>query len=152
MAEQGMKSTGTGQPVMGLGSDGNFYLFTVDPATGNIVTNAQSPASTFRLVSAANSDNATVVKNSAGKVFTIQGLNAAAATRWLKLYDKATAPASTDTPKKTYALQASVPFTFNLAGYQFANGIGFRLVTGSADNDNTAVTAGDILGLNIDYT
>lgn len=108
---------------------------------------------TSRLLSAANSDNPTVVKNAAGSVFSIQGQNAAAAVRWLKLYDKATAPSSADTPVKSIALAASVPFSFQwLAGYPFVNGISFRLVNGSADNDNTAVTAADILGLNIDFT
>jgi hypothetical protein len=108
---------------------------------------------TARLLSAANTDNAAVVKAAAGIVFAIQGVNAAAATRYLKLYNKATAPASTDTPIKTLALQASLPFSFSWLdlGLDFPLGIGYRLVTGSADNDATAVTAGDILGLNIDY-
>jgi hypothetical protein len=149
MAEQGATFSQTGQVAMGVGPDGKTYALASD-SSGTLAT--PSAASTARLVSAANSDNATVVKNTAGKVYLIQGLNAAAATRWLKLYNKATTPASTDVPVKTFALQASVPFTFNLGGYAFSNGIGYRIVTGSADNDNTAVTAGDILGLNIDYT
>lgn len=110
-------------------------------------------ATTSRLVSAANSDNATVVKASAGRLFKIDGYNAAASVRWLKLYDKATAPSAADTPRRSIALPASSRFELNFTdlGLAFAAGIGFRLVTGSADADNTAVTAADVLGLNLDY-
>lgn len=111
--------------------------------------------SVSRLPSAANSNNATVVKASAGWLFHINGHNAAAGVRYLKLYNKATAPTvGTDTPFLTLALPASSPFKFefpNVNGLYFSTGIGFGLVTGAADNDNTAVTAADILGLNIMY-
>jgi hypothetical protein len=50
----------------------------------------------------------------------------------------------------TLALPASAPFRFEFAnGADFPIGLGFRLVTGSADNDATAVAANDILGLNL---
>lgn len=109
--------------------------------------------STARLVSAANIDNATVAKASAGRVFAIQGYNANAAVRYLKLYNKATAPSSADTPRRTMALPPSAGFAFDWAdiGLAFTTGISYRIVTGSADNDNTSVTAADIVGLNIDY-
>jgi hypothetical protein len=106
---------------------------------------------TARLLSAANSDNATVVKAAKGKIYIITGWNAATVS-YLKLYDKATAPASTDTPRHTEYLAASQKFQLNFPnGLQFASGIGYRLVTGSADNDTGAVAAAAVLGLNIDY-
>lgn len=110
-------------------------------------------STTSRIVSAANSNNATSAKGSSGRIYGIQGYNAASAVRYLKLYNGASAPTvGTDVPVKTLALPPSAAFAYDFAnGYYFSTGIGYGLVTGSADNDNTAVTAGDILGLNIDY-
>lgn len=110
-------------------------------------------ASNARLLSAANSDNATEVSNGPVDVTFIQGVNAAAAVRWLKLYDTyvGAAPASTDTPKMSIPLAASLPFSFPIGGLRFNPKFGYRLTVNGADNDATAVTAADILGLNISY-
>lgn len=105
---------------------------------------------TGRLLSAAASDNATLVK--AGNIFLSRatGYNAAAAARYLKLYDKATAPASTDVPRKTLYLPPTSAFSLDMNDF-FVLGLGYRITVGSADNDTAALTAGDILGLNLDY-
>jgi len=110
--------------------------------------------STARLLSAAGSSgDATNVKASAGRVYSIQGVNVATSARYLKLYNSASAPtAGSGTPVKTLYLPASAAFVFDWPlGLTFATGIGFTLVTGSADNSSTSVTAADILALNIDY-
>lgn len=106
-----------------------------------------------RLASSANSDNATLVKNAAGDVFSIHGYNGNAAVRYLKLYNKASSPTvGTDTPFMTLALAPTSIFTYTIpGGVYFSTGIGFGLVTGAADADNTSVGSGDILGLNIAY-
>ena len=105
-----------------------------------------------RLPSAAATVNATLVRAGSGRVYEINGQNAAAAVVYLKLYDKATAPVvGTDVPVYTLAIAASGPFRFDLGGFQFALGIGYGLTTDAADNGTTALTAGDILGLNIAY-
>lgn len=119
---------------------------------GDVYTEGGS--ATARLVSAANSVNATLIKNTNAKVFTITGYNAAAALRYLKLYNKATAPTvGTDTPVFTYALPATAAFQFTIpGGYQFSTGLGFGLTVNAADADTTAVTAGDITVLHINYT
>lgn len=110
------------------------------------------PALAHRLLSAAADTNSTLVRAGAGNVSRIIGHNAAAAVRYIKLYDKATAPTvGTDTPKLTLAVPASAPFNIDLAGFPFALGIGFGIVTGAADNSTAAPVAGDILGLNILY-
>lgn len=116
-------------------------------ATGGI-------ASTYRLLSAAGtSGDAANVKASAGRLYAIQGYNAASSVRYLKLYNSASAPtAGSGTPVKTLALPPTAAFAFDWPlGYTFATGIGFTLVTGSADNSSSSVTAADIVGLNIDY-
>lgn len=108
---------------------------------------------TSRIPSAANSTNATSAKASAGLVKGFNGHNAAAAVRYLKIYNKASAPTvGTDTPVFTFAIPASSSFSFSFGdGLYLATGIAYALTTGAADSDNTAVTAADILGLNVLY-
>jgi hypothetical protein len=110
--------------------------------------------STARLLSASGSSgDATNVKNSAGRLYAIQGYNASSSVRYLKLYNTSSAPtAGSGTPVKTLALPPSCGFAFDWPlGLTFSTGIGFTLVTGVADNNSSSVTAGDILGLNLDY-
>lgn len=110
-----------------------------------------------RLVASAASDNATIAYDGPCELVHINGHNAKASVVYLKLYRLTAAqiagptlPANTDTPFMTLALAASAPFRFEFAnGADFPLGLGFRLVTGSADNDATAVAANDILGLNL---
>lgn len=105
-----------------------------------------------RLPSAAASANATLVRAGAGRVYEINGQNAKAAVVYLKLYDKATTPTvGTDVPVYTMACAASGPFRFDLGGFQFTLGIGYGLTTDAADAGTTALTAADVLGLNIAY-
>jgi len=123
------------------------------PTKANATAGLGGISGNARLLSAAASVNATIVKASQGRVYKIRGVNAAAAVRYLKLYDKATAPAETDTPTHTFALSASLSFDidFGAIGIPFTNGIGFRLTNLGPDADTTALTAADIIGLNVMY-
>lgn len=106
---------------------------------------------TARLLSAAATTNATSVKTSNGTVRRIMGFNAAASARYLKLYDKISAPTvGTDTPRKTIYLAATTSFNFEQHDY-FGQGIAYAITTAAADADTGAVTAADIVCLNIDY-
>lgn len=110
------------------------------------------PTTVARLVSAANSNNATLVTRQRTKLWRVTGYNAAAAVRYLKLFNTAATPVpGTDTPFVTISLAASSAFNIGLDGLIFQSGLGYGLVTGSADSDNTAVTAADIVGLNLFY-
>jgi hypothetical protein len=61
-----------------------------------------------------------------------------------------TAPDQTFTPELTIVLPASAAFAIDIpGGYDFPIGMGYRITTGVADGDTGALTAGDILGLNI---
>lgn len=112
----------------------------------------KKPNAVARLMSSAATTNATSAKATAGDVFSINGNNASAGVIYLKLYNKATAPTvGTDTPFLTLALKASLPFEFSFPSLYMGTGIAYALTTGAADADNTAVGAGDILGLNIVY-
>lgn len=108
-------------------------------------------AFTYRLVSALNTNNAALIAGRPAKLFCITGWNAATVS-YLKIYDKVTAPASTDTPRHTEYLAASQKFVIAFpVGLEFQAGLGIRIVTGSADNDDTAVAAAAVLALNMDY-
>jgi hypothetical protein len=103
-----------------------------------------------RVISAA-STNATSAKASAGQVYGWYLSNVNAAVRYLKLYNKASAPTvGTDTPVMTIAIPggstagagANVEFTNGIA---FGTGIAYALTTGAADSDTAAVAASEII-------
>lgn len=119
---------------------------------GDLYTEGGSTVS--KLASAAATNNSTNMKSSAGKLFAVQGFKATAAACWVKFYNKASAPTvGTDLPFISLYCPASSPFLFTYhGGIQFSTGIGYAIVTGTSETDNTAVAAGDILNLNILYT
>lgn len=108
---------------------------------------------TSRITSAAATTNATSAKASAGTIHTITGYNAAAAVRYLKVYNKASAPTvGTDTPILTIALKPSDHFNIQFPkGYFLSTGIAYALTTGAVDGDTGALTLADIVGLNVNY-
>jgi hypothetical protein len=114
---------------------------------------ASSPSqSTHRLLSAAASVNATLVQAGPTVLTGITCVNGAAIT-YLKLYDKATAPAGSDTPRRTILIPANATYTFESSlGMVFGLGLGYRLTAAAADADTTAVASAAILCLNIDYS
>jgi len=93
-----------------------------------------------------------LISASARKLYGIEVFSISAAPVYAKLYDKATAPASTDTPVKRTGVPANSTSTLG-AGTNQGNpnyialtaGLGIRVVTGIADNNNTAVTASQVL-------
>lgn len=89
---------------------------------------------------------ATSVKGTAGRLLSLSIENNAAAVRFVKIYDKATAATQADTPVLTYKLIASSSRDIPLPshGLSFLAGIQVRGTVLLADNDTTAPTAGDI--------
>jgi hypothetical protein len=86
-----------------------------------------------------------VIKATRGTVSGYSIINAAAAVRYVKLYNKATAPTEADTPKLVIKLEASVEREFEFADpIQFPNGISIRAVTELADGGTTPPTANDV--------
>lgn len=129
------------------GTDGLGNLWT-HPTVG--VTGGATP---FKLISA-GSTNSTLVKAGATSLYGIQLSNINAAVRYLKLYDKATAPTvGTDTPVKTILIPGSTTggvrdVNLPIAGIAFTLGLGIGLTTGVADNDTGAVAANEqVVGL-----
>lgn len=138
----------------------NVTVNTALPAGTNTIGNVAPVATTsggataYHLVSAATT-NATSVKASAGQVYSVQCFNTNASPRYLKFFNKASAPVlGTDTPVKTIMMPgnstgagAVVQFPVGVA---FSTGIAFAIVGGIADNDATAVGLNDCV-INFDY-
>jgi hypothetical protein len=109
-----------------------------------------SPAN--RIPSAANTNNATSAKVGSGTFRGFWLYNATAGVKYLKIYDIATVPnPASDNAKLigTFALKPSDVVQCLGLEQKFNLGLGYALVTGATDTDNTAVAAGDILGLNV---
>lgn len=112
----------------------------------------RKPNTTSRIASSAATTNATSAKASAGDVHTICAHNTSASAKFLKLYNKASAPVvGTDTPVFTFVLPATSNFCVNLGGQYFSTGIAYALTGLVADSDTTALAAGDVVALQIAY-
>lgn len=91
--------------------------------------------------------NATSVKATAGTIWSVVVSNSNAAARYLKLYNKASAPTvGTDIPVIVITIPAGQTVLINGGsnGIRFATGIAFATTTGIADTDTTAVAASEI--------
>lgn len=99
-----------------------------------------------RLLSAA-STNATSVRPTRCHLGGWYLYNTNAAVRYLKLYDKASAPTvGTDTPVLTIPIPPNSGANVNFAnGIHFENGLAYALTTGVADSDTAAVAANEII-------
>jgi hypothetical protein len=92
-----------------------------------------------------------VIKGSMGSVSGWYIANISTGWRYVKFYDKATAPASTDTPLMTLgippgsAANVSLRTLIESKTLPFVNGLGIRGTTGVADNDTGAPTTNDLV-------
>lgn len=109
---------------------------------------------TSRLLSSAATTNPTVAKASAGRMYRIEAYNTTASVKYLKLFNKASSPTfGTDTPVRTIPLLPGVTTVRDWSdiGYYFSAGISWGITGALADNDNTALAAGDVTCVHIDY-
>lgn len=95
----------------------------------------------------------TSVKASAGKLFGWVVWNTNSSERFLKFYDKASAPTvGTDTILITIPLMGDSVQSYTIeSGITFGTGIAFGLSTGVADNDTGSVAANELV-VNLFYT
>lgn len=142
--------------VTGTASDVTVINDITDPVP--VIEKANSTGANgttpYKLISLATT-NANVVKASAGNLYSIVAIGLTSTVRYLKLYNKATAPTvGTDVPVMTIPIPANtqgagvaIPFSM---GVNFPLGIGIAITSGSADNDTGAVGAGDVI-VNLTY-
>lgn len=122
--------------------------YTPGPARySGLSTTTRSPqvrSSLFTLNSAATT-NATGVKSGSAFLQNIQVNNAAAAARWLRIYNTASAPVvGTDTPVLVIHIPATSSKEIMLGDVTLTNGLGFAITGAAPFLDATAVAAGDV--------
>jgi len=130
---------GTGALAAGAAAIGDVGVQYRATATG--------AASQSNFVAAATT-NATVIKGSAGRLLGYVLTNNAAAVRYVKLHNSATAPTAGAGVVGTIGVPpngGTVAFQME-GGIGFATGISITTVTGAAAADATAVAAADIVG------
>ncbi|WCD56183.1 hypothetical protein [Caulobacter phage KSC] len=123
-------------------------------SSGTVMTNAApfagTSGATAHLAISAATTNATSLKGSAGKCVGGLLVNTTAATKFFKFYNKATAPTvGTDTPVLTLPILANsslaLTSVWDQYGHYFATGIAYAITGAVANNDTTAVAAGDVI-------
>jgi hypothetical protein len=113
---------------------------------GNGFSNVNIAPSTLARIKATATTNVTQVKTTAGTVTGFVLVNTTAAQKFVKLYDKATAPIfASDAPSVTLVLSANGQLVSD-ATWDFANGLAYAITNLIADNDATAVTADAVHG------
>lgn len=159
--------SGTGSQRVNIASDNTAFsvnaiesgTWTVQPGnTANTtpwlvqtVAGTSGGSTPFHALSAA-SNNSTSLKGSAGLLYGYSISNTTASIRWVKFYNKASAPApATDTVvwAEQIPANATVIATFP-EGMGFATGIAFAAVANASDTDNTSIGAAD-LSIDIRY-
>ena len=130
------------QPVYQMGG----IATATQPVSGTVSATATPVTPTQSFVNSAASTNATSTKASAGTVWSVVVSNINAAARYLKLYNKASAPTvGTDTPVIVIPIPAGgvVQLDGGSNGIRFGTGIAWALTTGAADSDTGDVAAGE---------
>ena len=122
---------------------------TVAMGNASVTSSSNNVTGSHNLIAAATT-NSTLVKSSAGKLISGRVYNASAAVKFLKVYNKATAPTvGTDTPVLTLPIPAGAALdlwnVFGTYGLYFATGIGYGITGLAANADTTAVAAGDVI-------
>lgn len=138
----------------------NVTIPKLDATNDEVATGASAgqtgAISKYRLLSTATGFDAAAIKGSAGRFYGIAGLvNIDDSTRFVKIYDKATAPdpsnctaGNSDCPVFTFilspqsvALGTQIPGTFIPGGVAMTNGIGIVCVALGGDTNETACQA-----------
>lgn len=141
----GVKSAGTLRVV----------LATDQPQLTNTLLVSQTPVTTggatiFRLLSA-NTTNSNNIKAGAGQIYGFVITNTNASARFVKLYNKATAPTvGTDTPAMTLVIPGNASGAGMVAaefssGIAFGTGIGIGITAVVTDADTTAVATNEVV-------
>ena len=118
------------------------------PAASSVTAHEGTPVTpTAYTLNSAATTNAVAVKASAGTVYAVAVTNTSATVKYLKIYNKATAPTvGTDVPLITIPIAptAIANITWADKGLRFATGIGIATTTGIAHTDTNAVAANDL--------
>lgn len=118
------------------------------PVSGTVTANLGTLVNPTPIgINSAANTNLTSVKASAGTLYSMAIRNTGAGAAYVKLYNKASAPAlATDVPVIVFEIPAAglLPINFGELGHRFATGIALAITGAQADTDATAVAAGQV--------
>jgi hypothetical protein len=121
------------------------------PISGSLTsagTTTNTPTTpTASNINSAATTNATSIKASAGTLYNSIISNTGASTRYVKFYNKASAPTvGTDVPVITIAIptNGTVQANMGVLGHRFATGIALAITGGATDADTTVVGANEV--------
>lgn len=116
--------------------------------TPSIASSASVVGLTIAKMLSAATTNPTLVKSTAARLYSYQLSNMVASWRFVKFYNKATAPVpGTDTPVMTVAIPPNTTIDMDLTvPITFATGLGYAITGAVADLDATAVAVNDVQG------
>lgn len=143
----------TSMPAMTLAAAQTLGTVTT-VSTVTAVTNSGTPAApaTPYFVNSAASTNGALILTGTSGVHSFWATNTGATDAFVKLYNKATAPTvGTDVPEMIIPVPAAVSgrpgfveLSPGVVAHRFALGLGIAITGGAADNDTTAVAAGQV--------
>jgi hypothetical protein len=149
----GVSATGSGNGQR-VNVDGGTLSTVSTVSTVTTVTNAGTPAvpATPLIINSAATTNGQLVLTGTSGLQAFYASNIGATTAFVKLYNKATAPTvGTDVPAMIIPVPAAVAGVPGVAqispgfnGFRFALGLGLAITGAVADNDTTAVAAGQV--------
>ena len=118
----------------------------LEPAPGvaaHAVTSMPGTGTSHNVVSAASTNLANLVATGCN-LTEVSAFNPGAATAYVKLYNKATAPTAADVPVVTIPVPAGsmANIEFGVVGKRFGSGLGIAVTGGAPANDATAAVAG----------
>lgn len=142
---RGNQTPSQAMPVV-LAAAGANQTVLVAGASGTSATNGLTP---HKLISAA-STNATSVKTTQGRISGGRVSNSSASWRYIKFYNKNSAPVvGTDVPVLTAGIAPggflNLADVFDQYGLHFAAGIAYAITAGPADNDTAAIAANEVV-------
>lgn len=117
------------------------------PVSGTVTATLSAPAApTASIVNSAATTNGTVVKASAGTLYSITASNTGAAVAFLKLHNSATVTAGSTAVAMTIPIPAGAVVTipFGSQGMRYGTGICLSITNLAADTDTTAIAAGQV--------
>jgi hypothetical protein len=113
--------------------------------TGTVTSVPAGTSGVVYALTSAATTNAVLIKSTATNVYELTAFNATAATIYLKLFNKATAPVpGTDVPLITIPIAAGalVQYEFGAIGKRFSLGLGIAATAAAAATDATAIGVG----------
>ena len=138
-------------PASNVSNSGDYSEIGVSGMGSLWITPIPSPVPTgysATKITATASTNPNLIKPSAGQIYGAIISNTVAAAKYVKFYNKATAPTvGTDVPIMTVLIPAGQTVNINLDshGIAFTNGIAIAITGDYSDTGATATAAGDII-------